>query len=94
MPKLIECIPNFSEGRDQKVIDGLTAVAQSVPGVSLFDVQSDESHNRCVYTLVGSPEGIEEVAFQLAKKAMETAQTSFNAAATQAADAIKKATTV
>ena len=72
MPKLIECIPNFSEGRDQKVIDGLTAVAQSVPGVSLFDVQSDESHNRCVYTLVGSPEGIEEVAFQLAKKAMET----------------------
>lgn len=72
MPKLIECIPNFSEGRNQAVIDGLTAVAQSVPGVSLFDVQSDESHNRCVYTLVGSPEGIEEVAFLLAKKAMET----------------------
>ncbi|NLD34219.1 MAG: glutamate formimidoyltransferase [Clostridiales bacterium] len=72
MPKLIECIPNFSEGRNQAVIDGLTAVAKSVPGVSLFDVQSDESHNRCVYTLVGSPEGIEEVAFLLAKKAMET----------------------
>ena len=72
MAKLIECIPNFSEGRDQAVIAGLTEVANSVPGVSLFDVQSDESHNRCVYTLVGSPEGIEEVAFQLAKKAMET----------------------
>lgn len=72
MAKLIECIPNFSEGRDQAVIQGLTDVAKSVPGVSLFDVQSDESHNRCVYTLVGSPEGIEEVAFLLTKKAMET----------------------
>jgi len=67
LPKLIECIPNFREGRNQAVIDGLTQVAKSVPGVSLFDVQSDESYNRCVYTLVGSPEGIEEVAFLLAK---------------------------
>lgn len=72
MAKLIECIPNFSEGRDQAVIQGLKDVALSVPGVSLFDVQSDASHNRCVFTLVGSPEGIEEVAFLLAKKAMET----------------------
>lgn len=72
MPKLVECIPNFSEGRNQEVIAGLEAVAKGVPGVSLFDVQSDESHNRCVFTLVGSPEGIEEVAFLLAKKAMET----------------------
>lgn len=72
MPKLIECIPNFSEGRNKEIINGLEEVAKSIPGVSLFDVQSDESHNRCVFTLVGNPEGIEEVAFQLAKKAMET----------------------
>ena len=72
MAKLVECIPNFSEGRDQAVIDGLTQVAKSVPGVTLFDVQSDPSHNRCVYTLIGSPEGIEEAAFLLCKKAMET----------------------
>lgn len=72
MPKLIETIPNFSEGRDKAVIAGLEAVAKSVPGVSLMDVQSDESHNRCVFTLVGSPEGVEEVSFLLAKKAMET----------------------
>lgn len=72
MPKLIETIPNFSEGRDKAVIAGLEAVAKSVPGVTLMDVQSDESHNRCVFTLVGSPEGVEEVSFLLAKKAMET----------------------
>lgn len=72
MAKLVECIPNFSEGRDLAVIQGLKDVALSVPGVSLFDVQSDPSHNRCVFTLVGSPEGIGEAAFQLCKKAMET----------------------
>ncbi len=72
MAKLVECIPNFSEGRDQAVIDGLKEVANSVPGCTLFDVQSDESHNRCVFTLVGSPEAIEEVSVQLCKKATET----------------------
>lgn len=69
MAKLVEFIPNFSEGRNQAVIDQLAAVAKSVPGITLMDVQSDESHNRCVFTLVGSPEGAEEVAFQLCKKA-------------------------
>ena len=71
MAKLVEFIPNFSEGRNQAVIDQLAAVAKSVPGITLMDVQSDESHNRCVFTLVGSPEGAEEVAFQLCKKAAE-----------------------
>lgn len=71
MAKLVEFIPNFSEGRNQAVIDQLAAVARSVPGITLMDVQSDESHNRCVFTLVGSPEGAEEVAFQLCKKAAE-----------------------
>ena len=71
MAKLVEFIPNFSEGRNQAVIDQLAAVAKSVPGITLMDVQSDESHNRCVFTLVGSPEGAEELAFQLCKKAAE-----------------------
>ena len=71
MAKLVEFIPNFSEGRNQAVIDQLAAVAKSVPGITLMDVQSDESHNRCVFPLVGSPEGAEEVAFQLCKKAAE-----------------------
>lgn len=71
MAKLIECIPNFSEGRDKKIIGQLEDVAKSVAGCTLFDVQSDESHNRCVFTLVGSPEAIEEVSFLLCKKATE-----------------------
>jgi len=71
MAKLIECIPNFSEGQNQEVIDGLVNVAKSVPGVNLFDYSSDKSHNRSVFTLVGDEEGIQEVAFQLVKYASE-----------------------
>lgn len=72
MPKLIECIPNFSEGKNKEVLAKIEEVAKSVAGVSLLDVQSDESHNRSVFTLLGSPEGIEEVAFRLAKIALLT----------------------
>ena len=74
MAKLVECIPNFSVSRerDEAVFQGLVDVAGSVPGCTLLDVQSDGSHNRCVFTLVGSPDGIEEAAFQLCKKAAET----------------------
>lgn len=71
MAKLVECIPNFSEGRNQEVIDGLVSVARSVPGVTLLDYSSDASHNRSVFTLVGDEEGIQEVAFQLVKFASE-----------------------
>ena len=46
--------------------------ANAVPGCTLFDVQTDGNHNRCVFTLIGSPAAIEEVAFRLAKKAVET----------------------
>ena len=69
MPRLVECIPNFSEGRDRAVIDALSLAAQKVPGVTLLDVQADEGHNRSVLTLVGSPEGMEEAAVALAKAA-------------------------
>jgi glutamate formiminotransferase len=71
MSKIVECIPNFSEGQDEKRIEELVAVAKSVPGVSLLDYSSDASHNRSVFTLVGDPGGISEVAFQLCKKASE-----------------------
>ena len=71
MPKIVECIPNFSEGRDTGPIDALVGVAGSVPGVTLLDYSSDKSHNRSVFTLVGHPEGISEVAFQLCKTAGE-----------------------
>ncbi|MEF9983376.1 MAG: glutamate formimidoyltransferase [Oscillospiraceae bacterium] len=72
MSKLIECIPNFSEGRNKEVIEGLVAVAKSVAGATLLDYASDENHNRSVFTLVGDDVAIAEVAFQLCKKASET----------------------
>ena len=71
MAKIVECIPNFSEGRNQAVIDGLAATAKSIPGVTLLDYSSDASHNRSVFTLVGDEESIQEVAFQLVKYASE-----------------------
>ena len=71
MPKIIECIPNFSEGRDQSVIDALAAAAKSVPGVSLLDYSADASHHRSVFTLVGDELGIGEAAFRLAMLAAE-----------------------
>ena len=72
MAKIIECIPNFSEGRNKEVIEGLAEVARSIPGVTLLDYSWDESHNRSVFTLVGDEKGIPEAAFQLCKKASET----------------------
>jgi len=69
MTKIVECIPNFSEGRDKKCVEELVTVAKSIPGVTLLDHSSDSSHNRSVFTLVGDPTGIAEVAFLLCKKA-------------------------
>lgn len=71
MPKLIECIPNFSEGRRQEIIDHFVEIAQGVPGVTLLDHSSDESHNRSVFTLVGDEKGIPEVVFQLMQYASQ-----------------------
>ncbi len=73
MARLVECIPNFSisRERDEAGYDALVAAAKSVPGCILFDAQTDGNHNRCVFTLLGSPEAIEEAAFVLTKKAAE-----------------------
>ena len=71
MSKIVECIPNFSEGRDKKRVDELVSVAKSVPGVALLDYSSDINHNRSVLTLMGDPGGVAEAAFQLCKKASE-----------------------
>ena len=73
MAKLIECIPNFSCSKEkaEATYNALVETAKSVPGCTLFDAQTDGNHNRCVFTLIGSPEAIEEVAFQLTKVAPE-----------------------
>jgi len=68
---LIECIPNFSEGRRPEVIEQLADAVRSVDGVSLLDVQSDPTHNRCVVTFVGHEGPIAEAAFRSIEKASE-----------------------
>lgn len=62
--RLIECVPNFSEGRNEKVIDAIADAIRGVQGASLLDVDKGYSTNRTVMTLVGSPEAILEAAFQ------------------------------
>jgi glutamate formiminotransferase len=71
MQKLIECVPNFSEGRDQNVIRQVTDAIQSVDGVSLLDVDPGASTNRTVVTFVGQPDAAMEAAFRAIKKAAE-----------------------
>lgn len=61
---LVECIPNFSEGRDAVVLDALHAALVAVAGVKLLDVQVDPSHHRSVFTFVGSPTAVAEAAFR------------------------------
>lgn len=65
MSKLIECIPNFSEGRNQNILLGLEEISKSVKGVTLLNNSADIDHNRSVYTLLGDEKGIEEVAIKL-----------------------------
>jgi glutamate formiminotransferase / formiminotetrahydrofolate cyclodeaminase len=71
MQKLIECVPNFSEGRDRNIIRQITDAIESVDGVSLLDVDPGASTNRTVVTLVGDPNAAVEAAFRAIKKAAE-----------------------
>ncbi len=69
--RLIECVPNFSEGRDKKVIKQITDAIESVEGVKLLDVDPGEATNRTVVTFVGAPEDVKEAAFRGVRKAAE-----------------------
>jgi glutamate formiminotransferase/formiminotetrahydrofolate cyclodeaminase len=71
MHKLIECVPNFSEGRDQSIIRQITAAIESVDRISLLDVDPGASTNRTVVTFVGSPDAAVEAAFRGIQKAAE-----------------------
>jgi glutamate formiminotransferase/formiminotetrahydrofolate cyclodeaminase len=68
---LVECVPNFSEGRDAAVIDALRSAIAAVAGVQLLDVQSDAAHNRSVFTFVGNPSATVEAAFAAMRVATE-----------------------
>jgi glutamate formiminotransferase/formiminotetrahydrofolate cyclodeaminase len=69
--RLVECVPNFSEGRDADVIEAIAGSIRGVEGAKLLDVDPGESTNRTVMTIVGEPESVLEAAFQGAKTAYE-----------------------
>lgn len=71
MTAIVECVPNFSEGRDQRVLDDLRETITSVPGVRLLDVQADAAHHRSVFTFIGAPEAASEAAFRAMRLARE-----------------------
>ncbi|EGD52700.1 glutamate formiminotransferase [Thermoanaerobacter thermohydrosulfuricus] len=71
MDQIIECVPNFSEGRDQEKIAQLVKEVVSTEGVKLLDYSSDKDHNRTVITFCGDAKGVKEAAFKLIKKASE-----------------------
>ena len=68
---IIECVPNFSEGRDLDTIEILASAARSVPGAALLDQTSDRDHNRTVLTIAGAPEAVAEAAFRAVAEAVD-----------------------
>jgi len=68
---LVECVPNFSEGRRQDVLDGIKGAISAVSGAYVLDMHTDADHNRSVITFVGDPKAVEEAAFQMIKKASQ-----------------------
>jgi glutamate formiminotransferase/formiminotetrahydrofolate cyclodeaminase len=71
MTKIVECVPNFSEGRDRAVIEAISSEIRGVPGVKFISAEPDKDYNRTVVTFVGEPDGVVEAAFRATKKAAE-----------------------
>ena len=71
MNQLVECVPNFSEGRDKDKIKQITDSIEKISGVELLDVDIGSDTNRTVVTFIGSPSRVEDAAFQAVKKASE-----------------------
>ena len=78
MGKFVECVPNFSEGRDNSKIEAIVKAASSVPGVLVLDVEKDADHNRTVLTFIAPLETAVEGMFQTAKKAAELIDLNFH----------------
>ena len=71
MNKIVECVPNFSEGRRKEVVEALASALASAPGVALLDSEMDAAHNRCVITVAGDPMGVAEGVLRAVGKAVE-----------------------
>ena len=64
MPKIIECVPNFSEGRNRSIIQAIAQSVRDTAGATLLDVDPGADFNRTVYTIVGDPDSVLEAAFK------------------------------
>src|ERR1700735_2719362 len=71
MKRLIECVPNFSEGRDPAKVEAIVSAMSGVPGVYVLDREMDGDHHRCVVTLAGEPDAVAEAALRGVGKALE-----------------------
>jgi glutamate formiminotransferase len=71
MVKIVECVPNFSEGRRVEVIEAIAQEIKKVEGVRLLAYEYDKDHNRSVFTFIGPPDGVKEAAFLACSKAAE-----------------------
>lgn len=71
MQQIVECVPNFSNGREPEIYNGLAETIGKVAGVTVLDVSADPDHNRSVITFVGAPANVEEAAFQAIKLAAQ-----------------------
>ena len=71
MKQIVECVPNFSEGRNQETIRAIAAAIRGVPGARLLGVEPDKDYNRTVVTFIGEPDAIVEAAFQAAETAAD-----------------------
>ncbi len=69
-PAIVECVPNFSEGRDARTVDALAAAVASVTGVALLDRTMDPDHHRCVLTFAGAPSDVREAALRAVERAI------------------------
>jgi len=69
--KIVECVPNFSEGRRQEVIKQISDAAQSIDGVTILDCESDPNHNRMVLSFVGAPEAVKKAALAASERAID-----------------------
>src|SRR5215471_18931783 len=70
MPKIVECIPNVSEGRRGDLVEAIAAAVRAVPGVRLLDYSSDPSHNRSVFTFAGEPAGVSAAVLAIYERAI------------------------
>ncbi len=71
MPRLVECVPNFSEGRNPEIINAIANAIRTVPNVKFISAEPDKDYNRTVVTFIGEPSAVVEAAFQATKKAAE-----------------------